>query len=114
MGTTIIKNKKNDNELSIADLLCSAGYLPPRNEHDIERFERIYRGRKFETEAYTVNANAIFDKVTGKETNTTRRLGTKTTIFDRPGALRVADSVSTDDNNIVAQTLGQLINEKKD
>ena len=64
----------NDNELSIADLLCSSGYLPPRNEQDIERFERIYGGRKFETEAYAVNASSIFEKVAGEKKDRIRRV----------------------------------------
>ena len=74
METTNNKNKMDNNELSIADLLCSSGYLPPRNEQDIERFERIYGGRKFETEIYTVNASSIFEKVTGEEKGRTRRV----------------------------------------
>ena len=100
--------------LSITDLLCSAGYLPPRNEQDIERFERIYSSRRFETEAYLIKANAIFDKVTDEDKTTIRRLRPKTTIFDRPGALRVADGTSKSYDDSVSETLSQLIKEKKD
>ena len=49
--------------LDIADVLCSAGYLPPRNVQDISRFERIYDGQRFETEGHHIDADAIFDSV---------------------------------------------------
>ena len=101
-------------ELSITDLLCSAGYLPPRNDQDIERFERIYSSRKFKTEAYIINANAIFDKVTDEDKTTTRRLRSMTTTFDRPGALRVAEGTSKSYDVSVSEALSQLIKEKKD
>lgn len=60
------KNKKRinvENGLTIADLLCSTGYLPPRNENDLERFDRIYKGLLFETESYCIDSDAIFDYV---------------------------------------------------
>lgn len=114
MEPTNKKCRKNYDELSIADLLCSVGYLPPRNEQDIERFERIHRGRKYETESYTVNANAIFDKVTGEDRRKMRPLRPMTTIFDRPGALRVAEGNSKSFDDSVAESLSQLIKNKKD
>ena len=96
---------KKNNELGIADLLCSAGYLPPRNEQDVERFERIYSGRIFEIEAYTVNAKAIFDKVAGEDKTTTRRFRPETIILNRPKALRVAEGTSKSyDDSVSAST----------
>ena len=50
-------------ELTIADMLCSTGYLPPRNEQDLNRFDQIYKNEIFEIEAYSIDANAIFDSV---------------------------------------------------
>jgi hypothetical protein len=114
MEPTNKKCRKNHNELSIADLLCSVGYLPPRDEQDIERFERIHSGRKFETDSYIINANAIFDKVTGEDKSKTRRLRPMTTIFDRPGALRVAEGNYKSLDDSVAESLNQLIKNKKD
>ena len=110
----INKKNKGKKELSIADLLCTAGYLPPRNEQDLERFERIYRGRKFETESYIVNADAIFDKVSGEEKSGKRRIRPFTTIDDSLSALRVAESTSEEINYTVAEILSQLIKDKKD
>lgn len=107
------KNSKGNRELSIADLLCSTGYLPPRNEHDVERFERIYSGRKFGCRAYAVNANAIFDKVIGNNEIKTRKVRPIATIFDRPGAFRMANSTSTLCEGSVAETLC-LLKDKKD
>lgn len=114
MEPTNNKSRKGNNELSVADLLCSAGFLPPRNERDVERFERIYKGRTFKTEAYIVNANAIFDKVTGEDRTTTRTFRPVATIFDRPGALRVAEGTPKSYDDSVAETLSQLIKDKKD
>lgn len=114
MEPTKKKCSKNNKELSIADLLCSAGYLPPRNEQDVERFERIYLGKRFETEKYTVNANVIFNKVTGEDKTTVRRLRPVATIFDRPGALRVADGISKSYSDSIAEALSPLTNDKKD
>lgn len=107
------KKYRNNNELSIVDLLCSAGYLPPRNEQDIERFERIYRGRIFETEAYTVNASAIFDMVTGEDKGNTRILRPTTTIFDHPEALRVADCTFDSYDDSITESFSQLSKNKK-
>lgn len=104
MKPTNKKCRKDHKELSIADLLCSVGYLPPRDEQDIERFERIYSSRKFETESYTVNANAIFDKATGEDKSKIQRLRPMTTIFDRPGALRVAEGNFNFNDDSVAES----------
>lgn len=109
MEPTNKKSSKKNNELGIADLLCSAGYLPPRNEQDVERFERIYRGRRLETEAYIVNANAIFDKVTGEDKTKARRFRPKSNIFDCPSALRVAERASESYGDSISETLSQLI-----
>lgn len=114
MELTNNQNKKDNCELSIADLLCSAGYLPPRNEHDVERFERIYCGRKFETETYNVNANAIFDKVIGVDESKTRKIMTKTTIFESPGMLRVAEGAHKSYNDSIAESFNKLIKNKED
>lgn len=54
--------------LTIADLLCSTGYLPPRNEQDLDRFDRIYRGQTFEIESYCIDSDAIFDSVINSDT----------------------------------------------
>lgn len=114
MEPTDKKYRKDHKELSIADLLCSVGYLPPRDEQDIERFERIHSGRKFETESYTVNANAIFDKVTGEYKSKTGRLRSMTTIFNRQGALRVAEGNIKPYGDSVVESFSQLIKNKKD
>lgn len=66
------KNKKRINAesgLTIADLLCSTGYLPPRNENDLEHFDRIYKGQTFEIESYCIDYDAIFDSVITSDTN---------------------------------------------
>lgn len=66
------KNNKRinaENGLTIADLLCSTGYLPPRNEKDLERFDRIYKGQTFEIESYRIDSDAIFDSVITSDTN---------------------------------------------
>lgn len=66
------KNKKRinaENGLTIADLLCSTGYLPPRNEKDLERFDRIYKGQTFEIESYCIDSDAIFDSVITNDIN---------------------------------------------
>lgn len=113
MESTNKKNKGNK-ELSIVDLLCSAGYLPPRNERDLERFERIYSEKRFEIEAHFVNSDAIFEKVTGEEKSKTKRIRPLTTIYDCPGALRVAESTTSSFDDSAANALSQLIENKKD
>ena len=55
--------------LTIADLLCSTGYLPPRNEKDLERFDRIYKGQTFELELHCIDSDAIFDSVITSDTS---------------------------------------------
>lgn len=63
MEPTKNNESKKNNGMSIADVLCSAGYLPPRNDQDMYRFERIYNGQRFETEGYRIDSDAIFDSV---------------------------------------------------
>ena len=66
------KNKKRinvENGLTIADLLCSTGYLPPRNEKDLECFDRIYKGQTSEIESYCIDSDAIFDSVITSDIN---------------------------------------------
>ena len=66
------KNKKRinvDNGLTIIDLLCSTGYLPPRNEKDLEHFDKIYKGQMFELESYCIDSGAIFDSVITSDTS---------------------------------------------
>ena len=67
------KNKKQlinaEDGLTIADLLCSTGYLPPRNEKDLERFDSIYKGHTFELESYRIDSDAIFDSVITSDAN---------------------------------------------
>ena len=66
------KNKKRinaENGLTITNLLCSTGYLPPRNEKDLERFDRLYKGQTFELESYCIDSDAIFDSVITSDTN---------------------------------------------
>ena len=103
------KNYRNINKLSVADLLCSAGYLPPRNEQDIERFERIYRGRIFETEAYTVNASAIFDKMIDEEKS---RAGRVRQMVDQ-SLLRAASGIKYNSEECIIELLYQDIDKKK-
>lgn len=102
------KSKWIDNK-SVADVLCSSGYLPPRNVQDLERFEMVYAGRTFETESYHVDADAIFDRVIGESNVKTRKVRPMTTIYDRPGMLRVAGSVSKIPNDSVAETINNLL-----
>ena len=107
------KNKGNE-ELSIVDLLCSAGYLPPRNERDLDRFEKIYAGRTFETEEYVVDADAIFNKMRGDKHEKVRKIRPVKTIYDRPGMLRVAETISKEPDVTVAEALNNLLIDKKD
>ena len=97
------KNKVKGNEkLSIADLLCSAGYLPPRNEQDLERFDRIYRGRQVET-AHIVNADAIFDKVAGESNVKTKKIRPTT----NQNFLRAASSLKFNNEGCMTDVLYQ-------
>ena len=100
--------------LTIADLLCSTGYLPPRNERDLDCFDRIYRGQTFEIESYCIDSDAIFDKVAGVEKTRNIKIRPMTTIFDRPGALRVAQKTSEPLDESVADCLNRLMKDKKD
>ena len=58
-----------ENGVVVEDLLCSTGYLPPRNEKDLERFDRIFKGQTFEIESYCIDSDAIFDSVITSDTN---------------------------------------------
>lgn len=111
------KNKKQinaENGLTIADLLCSTGYLPPRDEKDLDRFDRIYKGQTFEIESYCIDSDAIFDRVAGEEKARKIRIRPMTTIFDRPGALRVAQKMSEPLDESVADSLKRLMKDKQD
>ena len=99
--------------LTIADLLCSTGYLPPRNEKDLERFDSLYKGHTFELESYRIDSDAIFDSAAGG--NTARNIRIRPmTIFDRPGALRVAQKTSEPLDESVADSLKRLMKDKQD
>ena len=100
--------------LTVADLLCSTGYLPPRNEKDLDRFDRIYKGQTFEIESYCIDSDAIFDKVAGEEKARKAVIRPMTTIFDRPGALRVAQNTSGPLDESVADCLNRLMKDKQD
>lgn len=108
MESTTKKNNGNK-ELSIVDLLCSAGYLPPRNEQDLVRFERIYSGRQFETESHIVNADAIFDKVLVESNVTTKKLRPKT----NQSFLRAASSIKLNNDGCMTDILYQDIDKNK-
>lgn len=103
------KQNKGNEEMSIADLLCSAGYLPPRNVHDLQRFERIYSGRKFETEAHVVNADAIFDKVTSGDMSRTRKLRPTT----NQSFLRAAYNIKFNSDKCMPEVIYQDLDKKK-
>lgn len=103
------KSRKANSELSVADLLCSAGFLPPRNERDVERFERIYKGRTFKTEAYIVNANAIFDKVMDESKVKTKKIRPKT----NQSFLRAASSIKFDSERSMTDVLYQDLDKNK-
>lgn len=112
------KNKKQlinaEDGLTVVDLLCSTGYLPPRNEKDLDRFDRIYKGQTFEIESYCIDSDAIFDKVAGEEKARKTVIRPMTTIFDRPGALRVAQNTSEPLDESVADCLNRLMKDKQD
>lgn len=111
------KNNKRinaENGLTIVDLLCSTGYLPPRNEKDLERFDRIYKGQTFEIESYCIDSDAIFDRVASGIQARNIRIKPMTTIFDRPGALRVAQKMSEPLDETVADSLYRLMKDKQD
>ena len=112
-----LKNKKRinaENGLAVADLLCSTGYLPPRNERDLDCFDRIYKGQAFEIESYCIDSDAIFDKVAEEEKARKVVIRPMTTIFDNPGALRVAQNTLGPLDDGVADTLKQLMKDKQD
>ncbi len=64
--------------------------------------------------AHIIDADAIFNKVVGEEKVITRKLTPMVTIFDRPGALRVADNATETIDDSVADTFNQLIKDKQE
>lgn len=96
MEPTTNNNIKWIGDMSVADVLCSAGYLPPRNARDVARFERIYAGRSFETEEYHIDSDAIFDRVRGVSDKKVRKLRPMT----NQNLLRAASSIRTNELNI--------------
>ena len=114
MDPTTNNNIKWIGDMSVADVLCSAGYLPPRNERDIERFERIYACRSFETENYHIDSDAIFDRVRGASEKKVRKMRPMNTIYERPGMLLVAENISKSQDDTVPELLNQLLKDKKD
>jgi len=114
MEPTKNNNIKWIGDMSVADVLCSAGYLPPRNARDVDCFERIYAGRSFATEEHHIDSDAIFDRARGVFDKKVRKMRPMATIYDRPGMLRVAESISKSQDDSVAERLGELLNDKKD
>lgn len=108
MESTNKKNKGNK-ELSIIDLLCSAGFLPPRSEHDLNRFDRIYSGRQFDTEAHVINADAIFNKMVVESNVKTKKIRPKT----NQSFLRAASSIKFDNEGCMTDILYQDLDKKK-
>ena len=68
----------------------------------------------FEIESYCIDSDAIFDKVAGEEKARKIKIRPMTTIFDRPGALRVAQKTSEPLDDSVADSLNQLMKDKQD
>ena len=60
------KRPTRDNALMIEDLLFSCGYLPPRKNEDLDRFDRLYKNKVFKIENYSIDADAIFNSVASK------------------------------------------------
>jgi hypothetical protein len=114
MEPTKNNNIKWIGDMSVADVLCSAGYLPPRNARDVDRFERIYAGRSFATEEHHIDADAIFDRARCVSHAKTGKVRPMATIYDRPGMLRVAETVSKVQDDLVAEEINNLLKDKKD
>ena len=88
------KSKKQiiaEKGLTIADLLCSTGYLSPRNEQDLDRFYRIFKGQTFEIESYCIDSDAIFDSVINCDTQ--RHCGIKMPLGINQTQLKAARGV---------------------
>jgi hypothetical protein len=109
MEPTKNNNIKWIGDMSVADVLCSAGYLPPRNANDIERFERIYAGKTFETEEYHIDSDAIFDKVRGVSENKVRKMRPMT----NQSLLRAASCYRTNEGEYTPEVVYQDIEKKK-
>lgn len=107
-------NRKNGQPVSQAltdiDLLCSSGYLAPRNEEDLERFDAIYANRTFETERHQVDADAIFNKVFAAQSKR-KTIGTAN-VFTSPRSYLVASCFVSGAESFCAEELEHL--SKKD
>lgn len=109
-------NKENSqiakDTLSEMDILCSSGYLAPRSEEDIQRFDRIYADCEFETEKHYVDANAIFDKVMhGGNIN---HIGAKVANISHASYnYLVASSLEEDENMMCAEDIMDYLKKKK-
>lgn len=94
--------------LTDIDLLFSSGYLAPRSEEDLQRFDRIYSGCTFETEKHRVDANAIFDKVMHNKRN--NHVGTKVDkVFPSSYSYLVASSIEDDGKMLCAEDMMDFI-----
>ena len=103
------KNTKRIDDTGIAEVLCSSGYLPPRGEQDLERFDRIYAGRTFETEGHQIDSDAMFDRVRDVSSAKTKRMRPKT----NQSLLRAANSINTNSKGFNPDVFYQDINKKK-
>ncbi len=95
--------------MSVADVLCSAGYLPPRNARDVARFERIYAGRSFATENYHIDSDAIFDRVKGVSEKKVRKMRPMT----NQNLLRAASSIKSNGEECSPELVYQELDKKK-
>lgn len=86
------KRKKEIDELNIVDMLCSTGYLPPRNEQDIELFDRIYKGREYKMTAHIIDADAIFHSAITSDTKKNSGIKKKLLRIDQT-QLKAASSI---------------------
>lgn len=109
MEPTTNNNIKWIGDMSVADVLCSAGYLPPRNARDMERFERIYAGRSFETENYHIDSDAIFDRVRGASEKKVRKMRPMT----NQNLLRAASSIKSNGEECSPELVYQDLDKKK-
>ena len=109
MEPTKNNNFKWIGDMSVADVLCSAGYLPPRNARDVERFERIYAGRSFATENYHIDSDTIFDRVRGASEKKVRKMRPMT----NQSLLRAASSYRTNEGEYTPEVVYQDIEKKK-
>ncbi len=92
METINQKRNRGIKELDIADMLCSTGYLPPRNKQDIELFDQIYKGREYKMTSHIINADAIFNSVIFSNTNRNSGIKKTSLIIDQT-QLKAANSI---------------------